>query len=120
MSWRLIGWSSAVGAAALGAWLYVAAPGVGTYWLSFFLILPLGLAVCGVLRNRLPVPVQWAGAALLAAGGVVGYLLWPNAGWWNFGQLAALPVAVMIIQRGTSEGAGDGLGGMGDGPWGPP
>jgi hypothetical protein len=120
MSWRLIWWGCGAAAAALGVSLYVAAPGVATYWISFLLILPLGIAVLGVLERRLPTRVQWAGAMLLALGGIVGYALWPNADWWNFGQLAALPLVLLIILRTTGEASSAGLGDPGEGPWGPP
>ena len=111
MSWRVVAWGVAVATAALGAWLYVAAPGVATYWLSFFLMLPLWLGLFGVLGDRLPLRVHWVGAALLAAAGVASYLVWPNADWWSFGQLAIVPLVVLIIKRGTQRECGSGLGG---------
>jgi len=121
MFWRVIGWSSAVGAAALGASLYVAAPSVATYWLSFLLLLPLWIGVFVRFEDHLPLRVQWIAAVLLAAGGVAGYVLWPNASWWNFGQLAVVPLVVLIVKRGgTAAGSTDGVGGFNDGTWGPP
>src|SRR6185312_9357575 len=73
MSWRVVGWGVAVATAALGAWLYVAAPGVATYWLSFFLMLPLWLGLFGVLGDRLP-PAGPMGGGRAAGGGGGGEL----------------------------------------------
>jgi hypothetical protein len=121
---RTIAWLVAVAAAAVGGVLYVAFPGVATYQASGVLVAPLALAGLIVLHRRLPLLVQWVVAVALAAVGISGYLVFSGPLWWNFGQLAVLPLAALAMSRTAgldgSEPSGPSPGGIPDGQWGPP
>jgi hypothetical protein len=59
---------------------------------------------------------------VLAVGGAVGYLMWPNLEWWNFGGAAAIPLVLLVVATGDADGepVERAAGGISDGPWGPP
>jgi hypothetical protein len=109
--------------AVLGVLLYATSPGVASYNASWLLVAPLLFAVLWWMYERVPVWFAWSAAAALALIGPVGYLIVGGAQWWNWGQLAPVPLAVLIAARGIKQDQGEGgtpYGGYVDGPWGPP
>jgi hypothetical protein len=120
--WKIV-W--AVGCAALaagGAAGYIAAPGVASNKVGGFMILPGYIWAVVWVGRRLPEVVRWVAAVPLAVGGVVAYLIWPDANWWFFGGFLIFPLGMLV---GWRAGMGDAesepwFGGMQDGPWGPP
>jgi hypothetical protein len=130
MTRRVLLWSAGIAAsivaAVVGIVVYAADPGVLTYHVNLLLLAP---AVCLVLygaQRVLPYRVQWALAIVLAPVGAAAYLLWPNAQWWNYGALLALPLSMLAtdradrLRREKGDGAPSSYGAWGDGPWGPP
>jgi hypothetical protein len=106
-----------------GAVWYAWAPGVGSYQVSVLFMLPT-LAVALIwIHRRIAVTVQWVLAFGLAPVGPIGYLVVGGAEWWNWGQLTALPLVILVGARGagsTEAGRSPWYGGFRDGPWGPP
>lgn len=124
---RLVRWAAwliAVALAAAGTVLYVSSPGVLSYQVGGLLTCPLLVAGCVFLHRRLPIAPQWVGATALALGGAVGYLIWPNDIWWNFGAVAGMPLVLLAstkLMPDPDDPTRDAwYGGMTDGPWGPP
>jgi len=107
---------------ATGIYWYVARPGVVSYTVGGWLVLPGYGVVLSRLHQRVPDRIEWLLAVALAIGGACAYLAWPSADWWYFGLLLLLPLAALIglsIARSGAEPE-PWFGGFQDGPWGPP
>jgi hypothetical protein len=106
-----------------GVVLYAAHPGVGTYQLNGWLILPLVVLIAYGLHKWLPIRLQWILAIVVAPLGSVAYVLVPNAQWWNYGPLTAVPLGMLGAwgyATGETSPPEPWYGGPTDGPWGPP
>jgi hypothetical protein len=111
--------------AIVGATYYALSPGVASYQLVFVLILPLLFVLLFWFHRRIAIRLQWALAVALAVVGPVGYVIFGGSQWWAWGQLAGVPLVLLVIGRGVSrqprgtrpEGW---YGGPMQGPWGPP
>jgi len=82
--------------------------------------LPLAVLLLYWLGQRLPRRIQWAAAAAFAVVGIAGYLVVGGAQWWNWGQAAVMPLAVLIALRSSDDGPADPVRTTTDAPWGPP
>jgi hypothetical protein len=111
-------------AAAGGVLLYVVTPGDGSYQLSSLLVWPLFTILLRRVDRRIQTPPKWAAAIVLAGAGCAGYVVFGGPQWWNWGQFAVYPLAMLLIARSVRSGSiaprDRWLGGYRDGPWGPP
>jgi hypothetical protein len=57
---------------------------------------------------------------VLAPLGAIGYLLWQNDQWWNYGAMTALPLIWLGVWREMRDEGEPSYESWGDGPWGPP
>src|SRR4051812_38555045 len=96
--WRAFGFLGAVALAVFGVGLYVDNPDVPSYYASGWLTLPFLVVASWWLHNHLPLVLQSVAAAVLAVTGVVGYLVWPDAAWWAFGQVALGPAIFLVAK----------------------
>jgi hypothetical protein len=114
--------------AAVGIAWYAATPGVESYQASSLLILPLVVLVLVQAHRRLPLKAQWVLAVAIAPVGPIGYTVTQDDQWWNWGQFSPLPLIALAIARSITSGrdggtggySDAGIGGVSDGPWGPP
>jgi hypothetical protein len=107
--------------AAVGVVWYAETQDFASYQASSLLTLPLVLIVCVWPHARLPLRIQWIGAIALALVGPIGYAVVGGDQWWNWGQLAPVPLLLLMVsQAARSESDGTWSGSMGAGPWGPP
>ncbi len=129
MTRRVLLWSAgiaaSIAAAVAGIVIYAADPGVLTYHVNLLLLAPAAWLVLHGAQRVLPYRVQWALAIVLAPVGASAYLLWPNAQWWNYGALLAIPFFLLATERAerVRREKGDAEPSYGawlDGPWGPP
>jgi hypothetical protein len=126
---RVLLWSAgiaaSIAAAVVGIVVYAVDPGVLTYHVNLLLLTPALWLVLHAAQRVLAYKVQWVIAIVLAPLGAAVYVMWPNAQWWNYGALLAVPFFLLAVDRaervrranGDSEPA---YGGWFDGPWGPP
>jgi hypothetical protein len=107
---------------AAGATWYAISPGVASYQVSVPLMLPALAIVLIWAQRRLPRPLHWPLALVLAPIGPLGYLFIGGAQWWSWGQLTLLPLILLAGRGAVSSESADRsrYRAFGDGPWGPP
>lgn len=117
-----IAWAVSTPLAAGGVAWYATDPRVESYQVSLLLVVPFLALALYSLSRVIPEPVQWAGGLVFAAIGVGGWLVVGGDQWWNWGQMAVLPLMMLIVraQERSSGRQGESYGAMADGPWGPP
>lgn len=113
-----------VGAAAGITW-YALAPGVASYQVGYTLTLPALITAVVWIGKRLPRWLDWVIAIALASGGPLAYVVIGGSQWWLWGQLAVLPLVLLVLVSAKpaspdERAPGQWYGGMQDGPWGPP
>ncbi|MFL5830778.1 MAG: hypothetical protein ACJ76X_12750 [Solirubrobacteraceae bacterium] len=103
---RTLGLAAAALLAAAGITFYATNPYTfGAFQASTFAIMPLLVIVLIWLHRRLPGWVEWTGAVVLFPVGLVGYLVFGGAQWWNFGQLTAVPFLLLVFARAPEQEA---------------
>jgi hypothetical protein len=101
---RTLGLAAAVPLAAAGITFYAITPYTfGAFQASTFGIMPLLVIVLIWLHRRLPAWAEWTGAVILFPVGLVGYLVFGGAQWWNFGQLTAVPLLLLVFGRPSEQ-----------------
>lgn len=112
---------AAVVLAVIGVVWYASSPGVASYQANRLLLAPLLAILLWRLHRVLPSWLQWSGAVVLALIGPTGYLVFGGAQWWNWGQLALLPLCLLVVRVArTSPDVPTTYTPPTDGPWGPP
>lgn len=112
--------------AVLGITWYALAPGIASYQIGYTLALPAIITVIVWIGKRLPRWLDWVIAVALGVGGSVGYVLFDGSQWWLWGQVALLPLVLLVLISGVKTSKPGQLprepwyGGPQDGPWGPP
>lgn len=111
--------------AAGGMLWYALEPGTVSYQVGYTLALPALITALVWIGRRLPRWLDWVIAIALAIGGSAAYLIVGGSRWWLWGQVAVLPLVLLVLTnaRLTSSDNRDRAlwyGGMQDWPWGPP
>ena len=120
---RALAVTAAFVVAAAGVVAYALAPGVGTFQLSFLLVLPAMLIAFLWLHRRLPMWLQWSAAIAIAPVGPIAYLIWGGDQWWNWGQATPTPLILLLLRtfaHHDDPSREPWYGGYADGPFGPP